>query len=97
MLGQTVKLVGYGPQLLGDSLGWLDHESDCWLCSHCWLGPAQDGIMGGTTPDTHGRLHGLRPQGWSSPQDEALWSTTLLGVPRKTPGRYPEDTTRSVC
>ena len=29
MLGQTVKLVGYGPQLLGDSLRWSDHESDC--------------------------------------------------------------------
>ena len=52
--------------------------------------------VGGTTPDTHDRLHGLRPQGWSSPQHEALRSTALLGVPRKTPGRYSEDTTRSI-
>ena len=29
MLGQAVKLVSYGPQLLGDSLGWSGHESDC--------------------------------------------------------------------
>ena len=29
VLGWTIKLVGYGPQLLGDSLGWSDHESDC--------------------------------------------------------------------
>ena len=35
--------------------------------------------MGGTTPDTHGRPHGLRPQGRPSPQDVALWGTTLLG------------------
>ena len=28
-LGQIVKLVGYGPQLLDDSLGWSDYESDC--------------------------------------------------------------------
>ena len=76
------------------------------LCSHL-LGQAQDGIaqliqgtrglaMGRTTPDTHGRLHGLWPQGWPSLQDKALWSTALLGALRKTPGRYPEDTTRSV-
>ena len=71
------------------------------LCLHL-LGQTQDGVaqriqgarglaVGGTTPDTHNRLHGLRPQGWSSPQDEALWSTALLDMPRKTPGRYPED------
>ena len=28
-LGRTVKLVDHGPQLLDDSLGWSDHESDC--------------------------------------------------------------------
>ena len=76
------------------------------LCSHL-LGQAQDGVaqwvqgarglvVGGTTPDTHGRLHGLRPQGWPSPQDDALRGTTLLGGSRKTSGRYPKDTTRSV-
>ena len=27
-LDWTVKLAGYGPQLLGDSLGWSDYESD---------------------------------------------------------------------
>ena len=37
------------------------------------------------TLDTHDKLYELRSQGWSSLQDEALWSTTLLGVPRKTP------------
>ena len=76
------------------------------LCSHL-LGQAQDGVaqriqgarglaVGGTTPDTHGRPYGLRSQGRPSPQDEALQGMTLLGVSRKTPGRYPEDTTRSV-
>ena len=76
------------------------------LCSHL-LEQAQDGVaqwvqgaqglaMGGTTPDTHGRPHGLCPQGWPSPQDEALRGMTLLGASHKTPGRYPEDTTRSV-
>ena len=38
---------------------------------------------GCTTPDTHGRPHGLCPQGRPSPQDEALWGTTLLGVSRR--------------
>ena len=28
-LGQTINLVGYGPQLLDDSLGWSDYEFDC--------------------------------------------------------------------
>ena len=71
------------------------------LCSHL-LGQAQDDVaqrvqgarrlvVGGMTPDTHGRPHGLCPQGWPSPQDEALWGTTLLGAFRKTWGRYPED------
>ena len=52
--------------------------------------------MGGTTLDTHGRPHGLCTQGRPSPQDESLWGMTLLGASRKTPGRYPKDTTRSV-
>ena len=29
VLGRTVKLVGYGLQLLDDSLEWSDYESDC--------------------------------------------------------------------
>ena len=76
------------------------------LCSHL-LGQAQDGIpqwvqgaqglaVGGMTPDTHDRPHGLRPQEQPSPQDEALQGATLVGAFRKTSGRYPEDTTRSV-
>ena len=76
------------------------------LRSHL-LGQAQDGVaqwiqgtrglaMGGMTPDTHGRPYGLCPQGRPSPQDEALRGTTLLGASRKTPGRYPKDTMRSV-
>ena len=76
------------------------------LCSHL-LGQAQDGVaqwvqgarglaVEGTTPDTHGRPHRLRPQGRPSPQDEALWGTTLVGAFCKTFGRYPKDTTRSV-
>ena len=59
-------------------------------------GRSVDVAVGGTTPDTHGRPHGLCPQGWPSPQDEALHGTTLLSASRKTSGRYPEDTTRSV-
>ena len=39
---------------------------------------------GGTALDTHGRPHGLCPQGWPSPQDEALRDTILLGAFRKT-------------
>ena len=77
-----------------------------WFCSHL-LGQAQDGVaqrvqgaqglaMGDTTPDTHSRPHGLRPQGRPSPQDDALRATTLLGGSCKTSGRYPKDTTRSV-
>ena len=76
------------------------------LCSHL-LGQAQDGVaqwiqgarglaMGGMTLNTHSRPHGLCPLGRPSPQDEALRGTTLLGVSRKTPGRYLEDTTRSI-
>ena len=53
-----------------------------WLCS-LLLEQAQDGIaqriqdarrlaIGGTTPNTDGRPHGLRPQGRPSPQDESL-------------------------
>ena len=94
VLGQTVKLVDYGPQLLGDSLGWSDYESDAHLCLHL-LGQAQDGVaqqiqgarglaVGATTPDTHGRLHGLHRQGWSNPQDEDLRCTVLLSMYRKT-------------
>ena len=71
------------------------------------LGQAQDGVaqqvqgarglaVGSTTPDTHDRPHGLCPQGRPSPQDDSLQGTTLLGGSRKTSGRYPEDTTRSV-
>ena len=77
-----------------------------WLCSHL-LGKGQDGVaqrvqgarglaVGGMTPDTHGRLHGLCPQGRPSPRDEALRGMGLLGASRKTSGGYPEDTARSV-
>ena len=85
--------------------GWT-MSLTAWLCSHL-LGQAQDGItqwvqgarglaVGGMTLDTHGRPHGLLPQGWPSPQDEALRGTTLLGASRKILERYPEDATRSV-
>ena len=56
----------------------------------------QSPLVEGTTPDTHDRPHGLRPQGRFSPQDEALRGTTLLGASRKTPERYPKDIMRSV-
>ena len=67
--------------------GWT-MSLTAWLCSHL-LGQAQNGVaqqiqgarglaMARMTPDTHGRLHGLRPQGWSSPQDKALRSTAHL-------------------
>ena len=56
------------------------------LCSHL-LGQVQNGVaqrvqgarglaVGGMTPDTQGRPHGLHPQGRPSPQDDALWGTT---------------------
>jgi len=93
-------------QLLSNSSRWSDHEFDC----SALFAPARTSSRrrcttdtrcsrtscGGMTPDTHDRPHGLRPQGRPSPQDEALWGTTLLGASRKTPGTYPEDTTRSV-
>ena len=63
------------------------------LCSHLlrqaqdsvaqWVQGARGLAVGGTTLDTHDRPHGLRPQGRPSPQDEALWGTTLLGVSRR--------------
>ena len=81
-----------GPQCQNSNQTWRTHFGKA---VHIWLEEKQK-IMGGTTPNTHGKLHGLHSQGRSSPQDKALWSTALLGVPRKTPGRYPEDTTRSV-
>ena len=73
MLGWIVKLVSYGLQLLGDSLGWLDHESSC-SALFTPVGQAQDGIaqriqgtwglaVGGMTSDTHDKLHGLRSRG----------------------------------
>jgi len=75
------------------------------LCSHL-LGQAQDGVaqrvqgarglaVGGTTPDTHGRSHGLCLQGRSSPQEGALRGTILFGDPRKARRGYPKDVTRS--
>ena len=85
--------------------GWIMSLTDR-LCSHL-LRQAQDGVakriqgtqglaMGGMTSDTHGRPHGLRPQGRPSPQDEALRGTILVGAFRKTSRRYPKDTARSV-
>ena len=92
-LGWAVKLVDYGPQLLDDSLGWSDYESDCSTLftparissrRRCIADTRRSGTSyGGYDPDTHDRLHGLRRQGWSSPQDEDLWCTVLLGVYRK--------------
>ena len=92
--GWIVKLVGYGPQLLDDSLGWSDYESDC-SALFTPARQAQDGVaqqiqgawglaVGDMTPNTHGRLCGLCRQGWSSPQDEDLRCTVLLAVYRKT-------------
>ena len=52
--------------------------------------------VGDTTPDTHGKPHGLRPQGWPSPQDKALRGTALLNTSHKTSGGYPKDTVRSI-
>ena len=93
-------------QLLGNSSRWSDHEFNCSaLFAHartslrrrCTTGTRCSGTSyGGMTPYTHDRPHGLRPQGWSSPQDEALRGTTLLGAFCKTSGGYPKDTTRSV-
>ena len=40
-------------------------------------------IVGGMTPDTHGRPHGLRPQGRPSPQDEALQDTERIKIPKR--------------
>ena len=73
------------------------------FCSHL-LGQAQDGVaqriqgarglaVGGMTPDTHGRSHGLRLQGRSSPREGALRGTILLGASRKAWEGYPEDVT----
>ena len=39
--------------------------------------------VGGTTPDTHGRSHGLCLQGRPSPQEGALRGTILFGDPRE--------------
>ena len=109
-LGYTARrwftLLDDGSQLLGNSSRWSNHEFDCSAlfaptrtCSrrHCTTDTRHSGTSyGGTTLDTHGRPHGLRPQGRPSPQDEALRGTTLLGASRKTPGRHLKDTTRFV-
>ena len=49
-LGRTVKLVGYGPQLLGDSLGWSDYESD----RSALFTPARISLRWRCTVDTRG-------------------------------------------
>ena len=67
MLGRTIKLVGYCSVT---HYGGRTMSLTARLCLHL-LGQAQDGIVQwiqgarglaveGTTPDTHGRLHGLR-------------------------------------
>ena len=99
-------LLGNYSQLLDNSSWWSDHEFDCsalfayaWMRArwHCTMGVRRSGTSyGGYNPDTHDRKHGLHPQRRPSPQDESLWGTTLLSASRKAPGRYPEDTTRSV-
>ena len=64
-------LLGNCSQLLGNSSRWSDHEFDCsasfaraWTSSrrHCTMDRRRSGTScGGTTLDTHGRPHGLRP------------------------------------
>jgi hypothetical protein len=54
-------------------------------------------LWGGVlTLGTHGDGQEPHHQGRSSPQDEALRHTTLLGVRRKAPQRYPGDHVESV-
>ena len=74
-------MVGPGVELLGFGLHLLRHVQDdvAQRVQGAW-GLA----VGDTTPDTHDRPHGLRPQGRPSPQDEALRDTILLGASRKT-------------
>ena len=103
---QRFTLLGDGSRSSADQHGGWTMSLTARRYSHL-LGQAQDDVaqrvqdarglvVGGTTPDTHGRPHGLRPQRRPSPQDEALRGTTLLGASRKILGRYPEDATRSV-
>ena len=57
-------------------------------------------LLGRAQDDVAQRVQGAWglavPQGWPSPQDEALRGMTLLGTSLKTPGRYPKVTTRFV-
>ena len=41
---------------------------------------ASNHIMGGMTPDTHGRPHGLHPQRWPSPQDQDVLGKILYST-----------------
>ena len=97
VLGRTVKLVGYGPQLLDDSLGWSDYESDysalfkparISLRRRCTADTRRSGTSyGGMTPDTHGRLHGLHTQGWPAHKMKPCGARRCLAPP----ARYRED------
>ena len=109
-LGYTARrrftLLDDGSQLLGDSLWWSDYEPNCLTLftpartssrRHCTTDTRRSGTScGGYDPRYPWQTTWAAPPGVPSPQDEALQGMTLLGVSRKTPERYPKDTTRSV-
>ena len=72
-LGRTVKLVGYGLQLLGDSLGWSDYEFDC----SALFTPAGTSSKWRCTVDTRrsGTSYGGYDPGYP-------WQTTWTAPPR---------------
>ena len=76
------------------------------LCLHL-LGQAQDSVaqwiqgarglaVGGTTPDTHGRLHGLAARCGPAHKTKAYGARYCSACTARYQGRYPEDATRSV-
>ena len=92
ILGQTVKLVGYGQQLLGNSLGWSDYESDClalftptrissrWRCT---VDTRRSGTScGGCDPRYPWQTTWAVPLGVVQP---TRWRLTVHGTSRRVP------------
>ena len=82
VLGQIVKLVGYGPQLLGDSLGWSDYESDC----SALFTPARTRSRRCCTADT--RRLGTSCGGYDPGYPRQTTWDALLGVVQPTRRRH---------
>ena len=86
-LSRIVKLVGYGLQLLGDSLGWLDYESDC----SALFTPARISSRRRCTVDT--RCSGTSCGGYDPGYPwQTTWATPPSLAGHDAARRLPQDT-----